>query len=426
MISRRRHIVVFEHESIRVGQVYDEVEFSEDSFNALQLYHASTKGMYYELGFKRIVFKEYVGVLQIGNLVIEVLPKADKRGADDNTQVVWRSILISMLQTVGMFNVKAPSSSSLRIKSNSILDLYFELFVSEIEYLLRNGLVKKYRKTEGNCTALKGNLLFNKHIQNNLVHQERSYVRYTTYDTAHLLHFILYKALRMLNQMNTVATLQSRIGALLLHFPEMPDIKVSDATFDKLVISRKTIQYENAIGMARLLLLNYHPDISKGNNNVLALMFDMNLLWEQFVTISLRRGFKESNRNAVVSGQLSKSFWKPKNGNKTSIRPDIVIKDESFGCVVLDTKWKNLSGTNPSANDLRQMYVYHEYFKAAKVALVYPGQNENREGVYWTPDGQIGNQNCSMIGLRPEGDIKAWQKGIFESVFDWIKLRSEE
>ena len=111
--------------------------------------------------------------MQVGKLTIEVLPKADK---DDNT-TKWQNILIGMLRAIGMFKVYAPSSSSLKIKNNSILDLYFELFVKEIEYLINKGLIKKYRKTESNQFALKGSIKFAKHLQKNLVHQERFYIR---------------------------------------------------------------------------------------------------------------------------------------------------------------------------------------------------------------------------------------------------------
>ena len=80
-----------------------------------------------------------MGVIQVGKTSIEVLPKADK----NNDTKTWRKVLIGMLHAVGIFNIYAPSSSNLQLKTNSILDLYFEIFVNEIEYLLHRGLAKK-------------------------------------------------------------------------------------------------------------------------------------------------------------------------------------------------------------------------------------------------------------------------------------------
>jgi 5-methylcytosine-specific restriction enzyme subunit McrC len=328
-----------------------------------------------------------------------------------------------MLRAVGSFDIKTSSSSNLKIKPNTILDLYFELFIKEVEYLYHSGLVKKYRKTEGNTTALKGNLMFGKHMQQNLTHQERFYVSHTTYDTAHLLHFILYKAIKLLKQINTNTDLHSRIGALMLNFPEMSDIKVTEITFNNIVYNRKTTHYQKAIEIARLILLQYHPDVKTGRNHVLALMFDMNKLWEQFVYVSLRR-----NNEFTVTAQTSKYFWKPEIGSRSKIIPDIWIKkgEESF---ILDTKWKNLNGYNPSPEDLRQMFVYHEYYQAQKVALVYPGIISNSKyGNYLNPiNSEKLNKECSIISIAvPEIDknisIRKWQNIIAEQINNFINF----
>lgn len=417
MAKNLNHITVFEHETVRFDK--GEKKITEEQFDALHLYFGEKGLPYYSLCYNGVTFNEHVGVIQVGKTLIEVLPKADKVSASKKEENKWRDILIDMLRAVGSFDIKAPSHGNLKIKTNTILDLYFELFIKEVEYLLHNGLVKQYRKKEGNVNALKGSLQFAQNLQQNLTHQERFYVCHTTYDVEHKLHFILFKTLRLLKQINTNALLSSRIGNLLLNFPEMPDIKVSESTFDKLVLNRKTQSYSKAIEISRLILLQYHPDLSKGRNHVLALMFDMNKLWEKFVLVSLRRN-KQSD--ITITDQTSKYFWKPKSGYRSAIRPDIIIKRNKENCMVLDTKWKNLNGYNPSPDDLRQMYVYHEYYKAKKVALVYPGSELLKTmGTYLDPvsSNEI-DKECSIFSIPAQTDIKQWQKNIYKEFETWM------
>ena len=418
--KENKHITVFEHETLRFDK--GEKKITENQLKALQVYHGEKGVPFYSLCYNGVKFNEHVGVLQVGNTVIEVLPKADKNPASKNDENKWRKLLIGMLKAVGSFDIKSTSSSNLKIRPNTILDLYFEMFIKEVELLLHGGLVKKYRKKEENAKFLKGSLQFGKQMQQNLIHKERFYVRHTTYDVKHQLHFILYKTLRLLKQINTKATLSSRIGALLLNFPEMPEIGVNEATFKKLVFDRKTEAYKKAIEIARLILLQYHPDLSRGQNYVLALMFDMNKLWEQFVYLSLR---KQLRKEMNITAQTSKFFWKPKEGYRTKMRPDIVITDKQNGnCIVLDTKWKNLYNSSPLAGDLRQMYVYNEYYEANKVALVYPGTEMSvNGGVYLDPiTSKETGKECSIISIAVEDDVKKWQNEICKSVMEWFKL----
>ncbi len=422
MRIKRKQITVFEHQTIKLGQEFDGIIFDESKLEALQKYYGKTGVPFFSLIHKGIRFKEYVGVIQVGGTLIEVLPKADKTEDSKIEEKKWRNILIGMLRTVGSFEIKSTSDSHLKIKSNTVLDLYFELFINEVSYLLHSGLVKQYRKKESNETVLKGNIQFSKHIQQNLVHQERFYVHNSTYDVEHKLHIILYKAICLIKQINTNALLHSHIGALLLDFPEMPDLKISEATFSNIVFNRKTLAYKKAIEISKLILLQYHPDLISGRNHVLALMFDMNKLWEQFVYVSLRKALKG---NAIVTAQTSKNFWKPEFGYKSQMRPDIWVRIGNEN-LILDTKWKNLNGFNPSPEDLRQMYVYHEYFNAKKVAMVYPG-NETKDikGTYFpTPNNDIVNKECSLISLAiPEYSVNG--SNIVKALQDSIKTKFE-
>lgn len=398
-----KHIIRFEHEKL----VFDmQVEEERKLYEALEAYHGEYTP-FFKLIRNGVQFCEYVGVLQVGTTIIEILPKADK----SRDASVWQNILINMIRSVWGFAVKESGTSNLKLKHNSVLDLYFELFVSELESLLHKGLIKKYIRQEKNAKALKGKLSFAKHIQYNIIHKERFYIETTAYTVDHRLHQIIFEALMLIHKLNRNAVLASRIGNLLLNFPEQERIRINGKTFDTITYDRKSQVYKTIIDIAELILLNYHPNISKGRRQVLALMFDMNALWEQFVLGLLRKSLKDFK----VSGQITKRFWKG-NSLSSNMRPDIVLYGNKC-TVVIDTKWKNLNGKSPSPDDLRQMFVYHEYFEATKVALLYPGEGELIAGQFYLKD-QSGfdDKHCYILQIPADRDFAVWKNSIVEKV----------
>jgi 5-methylcytosine-specific restriction enzyme subunit McrC len=408
-MNRKHQITVYEHESLKVGQK----GFKAEHLQVLQRYHGEIGVPYFTLIHQGIRFCEYVGVLQIGALIIEVLPKADKSPERDETR--WRDLLIYMLRTVGAFNIQAPSHANLGLKSNAILELYFTLYVQEVERLVHQGLVKQYHKIESNRNALKGSIHFPKHIRQNLVHQEKFYVRHTTYSPENRYNQILLKGLSLLAAINTNAFLSSRISNLLLNFPELEDIRITEKTFERLTFNRKTETYRSAIEIARLLLLNYHPDLSTGRNYVLALLFDMNLLWERYIAKLLQ---KSTVGQWKVKAQNAKGYWiHEASSHARKLRPDILLQNthllDSTENIVIDTKWKVLKDTRPADDDLRQMFAYCHFFSAAKSYLLYPSSSSDLKvisGSFLQPHLAY---NCGIIQL-PVDQIK--EKGLGETL----------
>ena len=404
-----RYITKYEHDPLKLD------ELSNAQLRALQSFHG--EGIpYFSLIHQGIKFCEFVGVLQVGETVIEVLPKADKNKQEND----WRNILIGMLRVVAGFEVEAPTSTNLHLRQNAILNLYFELFISETEKLLHKGLVKRYRTIKSNNTALKGQLQFAQHVQKNLVHQERFFVAYTIYDNQNNYNAILYQTLIILRRINAIPHLQSRINALLMNFPEMPNIQVTEALFNTIKFSRKTIAYKKAIGIARMILLNYHPDLRKGQENVLALMFNMNQLWEKFVFLTLKKCLSQE---FYVIDQKPVKFWKPYHGNTSSLKPDILIETKSGDKFVLDTKWKNQNGASPTSGDIRQMYAYLQYTDSRKAALVYPSDKQQEVGgEFYLENGdgkELSGKKCSLISFSANPKVNEWQKDISRFIQAW-------
>ncbi len=102
-----------------------------------------------------------MGVIQIGGLTIEILPKADN---SDNT-LLWRDVLLHMLKVCKLIQVDNVSETHLKKRHNSVLEAYYDIYLNEIDYLIKRGLIKKYRKNQSNQLSLKGKLLFSQNIQ---------------------------------------------------------------------------------------------------------------------------------------------------------------------------------------------------------------------------------------------------------------------
>ena len=84
------------------------------------------------------------------------------------------------------------------------------------------------------------------------------------------------------------------------------------------------------------------------------------------------------------------------SGGKSRMKPDIVITKDD-GSIVLDTKWKNLNGKNPSPDDLEQMFVYSKYFNAKKVALLYPDNDSYSKKKIYYDEPNIVIKNAQLL-----------------------------
>lgn len=361
-------IQVFEYEKLSVND-----QFTEDHLDVLAKYNEEHGGAYFKLGYKSVQFQQYVGVIQVGELTIEILPKIGKESTPGTNPNKWQKVLLDMLMECNWMTVHANQKAHLQFKHNSILEAYLELFIRECENLLKLGLIKKYRQTEGNKNALKGKLIFGKNIQHNLVHQERFYTRHQIYDKNNIYNQILYKALLTIPNITNNPLINDRLYNLLFSFPELDNIKVNSTTFSNLVFDRKTNAYEEATSIAAMILLNYRPDIQNGLNHVLAILFDMNDLWEEYV---YRHLLRFCNTTIRIEPQVYKRVWERENTHSIykGIKPDIVLHQQRK-TLIIDTKWKLPEDDLPSDADLKQMFMYNEYWVNSNAILFYPKES---------------------------------------------------
>ncbi|MBF0233376.1 MAG: restriction endonuclease [Desulfamplus sp.] len=367
-------IKVFEYSQLCVDD-----NFTQKHFEQLVIYNEKHGNKYFSVGNKRIYFKNYVGVIQSGNLVVEILPKADKKESEE-LKNKWHNALIYMLHICGYINIESITRASLRLQSITLIELFYKLFIDEVKTIVHQGLIRGYRYKTDNLPYLKGRLLFNRHIAENYLHKEMFYTSSQVYDHNNKFNQIIAKALQVLKLTSEGNLYHSEICNLLYSFENIDNINVDDSTFELLKYNRNSLKYKNAITLARLILQNYSPDIKNGSNNVIGLLFDMNILFEK-VVFRLLKKYEEiySGSNLKLYPQSSRMFWKGK-----TIRPDILGKFEhsenhTEQTFIIDTKWKIPKNNYPNDDDLKQMYTYNIHFGAISSVLLYPLSEESQQ-----------------------------------------------
>ncbi len=217
-----------------------------------------------------------------------------------------------------------------------------------------------------------------------------------------------------------------KINRLLFCFPEMNEIPITKESFDKIRLTRKTKEYSKAISIAKMLILNYSPDISRGDEDMLALLFDMNKLWEKYIYKKLKG--KEDDKMTVRYHDHS-DFWESKR-----VYPDIVIRfkkdktdsegkhEDDWEPYVIDTKWKLVNPANPSDDDLKQMYVYNMYWNSPKSILLYPKTSENEDGKFGSfHKGRIGENKCKLGFVHVLNSVGTLNHEIADEVLKKLK-----
>lgn len=344
---------VFEHQKLRIGE-----RLSQQQWQALVAFLQRQGERYFTVLHNGIQFSHYVGALQVGDLTIEILPKIDEtEGAN------LQPVLLDVLRECRILQPESVATASLQARNGSLLEIYIIDFLNEIEKLLQQGLTQTYISNSQNRKIFKGKLLMHKQLQHNLLHHERFFTETFEFSYAHPFNRILYTALLSLHEIALRPIVATKLQSVLAPFPPLEFWNAPLPDFDTLRFDRHTLRYKNALQTAFLILQQTQPDVRAGRLPVLSILFDMNFLFEAYIFRQLQ---KAATERESVKRQVPKSFW-----NRRSIQPDILLTIDNQP-IVIDTKWKKLQKVSPTMEDLRQIFVYNQYFEATHSVLVYP------------------------------------------------------
>jgi 5-methylcytosine-specific restriction enzyme subunit McrC len=321
--------------------------------------------------------QQYVGVCQVGDLTVEVLPKIDVEVEH------VRQNLVAMIAATADLAIKDGDMALVGSQTHCILEILIKLFSDKLFEQLRRGLLRRYETREENLPVLRGRLDSMQQLRANIGNPERLYCRYQEYLEDMPLNQIFKAALRRLLLVTKQISNQRKLAELLLMLDAVSDVPIAQLPWQMVHFDRTNDRYRPSYRLAEMFLRNMPPDVTGGRFEGFSLFFDMNVLFEEYIGKTVQRAMRGSD--VVVSlqgkGRNQRYVAEDSQGKGAfAMKPDIVGVAEGRYRWILDTKWKMLSQAEwregVAQADLYQMYVYASCYDCPQVLLLYPHHHE--------------------------------------------------
>lgn len=368
-----RHVTAYEHRSLDVG---DDPSTQITSAEAARLVSiGQARRGFCTLGHRSVRLAQYVGLVNLGDRMLEVLPKI---GANSD-EGECRGTLLRLLRLALDLPVFSREAASHDLRRQSLLDVFVSAFLEAVMTLIRAGLMRRYRTEEQDLGVVRGRLLLQRQATVHAMRVDRLACRFDDLTVDNAWNQVLKATLVAVRPWTrTVASSRRWLEAAAafdgVSLPADPLTVLGNLQSD-----RQSKYYSVALHWAGWILRLLSPNLRGGRNRAPELLFDMNRLFEEAVaSVMLSRGYGEGLRVtthdrgkhlATLKSNQSKPFF--------GLIPDLVLRDDARIAAVADTKWTPVemdAGGRLVPNDghVYQLNAYASVYPCEEFALIYP------------------------------------------------------
>lgn len=357
----------------------------------------------------------WVGVVDLPGVRLELLPKIAQEAEEEHLQTL-RHNLLHMLVRSGLVPVRTAEVTDLTTRQGPLLETFVKLFADRLHAELTRGRPHAYERHEHDLRTLRGRLDVQRQVTRHAARRDLFACRYDLFTPDTPLNQLLRAACKYVLPRVRLAPVQQAVGRCLGLLEDVRDV-AAHQLLDRVTTNRQSERFEDVLQFAQLLLREFRPEATRGQNPGVALVYDMNVVFERYVAYETRRYVDVHMPGWRVRAQSHgerKALFREGGKDVLVLRPDIVVTRVDGPPIVLDTKWKLLAqdGSQDPANaDLYQMHAYQRRYGAERTVLVYPGLGPARPRDFVLAEGADGT-SLGVIQVRqvPLGDA-LWKNG---------------
>jgi 5-methylcytosine-specific restriction enzyme subunit McrC len=326
---------------------------------------------------KHLRARGVVGVIAAPGCQIEILPKIEARGEADAPDETLRRRLVHMLAVAWGLRIDAQSSASLGWQRDTLLEILIRLFCRKMTEAVRQGIPRRYIAHEDDLPALRGRLDVTRQFSTLAAQPQRLACQYDELSPDIALNQVMKATISCLARLASAADNQRSLRELGFAYADITAVPPSALRWDLIALDRTNQRWREVLSLARLLLGERYQTTNAGPRDGHALLFEMNMLFEDYVARLLRRAL--SGTSYRVSTQAGRGACLYEDGlGRFQTRPDIVIRDGNRIAMIVDTKWKRMTSQiddpkqGVSQADVYQLMAYSRIYNCNRVMLLYP------------------------------------------------------
>jgi 5-methylcytosine-specific restriction enzyme subunit McrC len=374
---------ILEWETIRYGEAADEMPVvAADRIAAVAAASplaGRSGGGVLEHGRKGLRARGVVGVIAAQGCALEILPKIDVAGGSDaETTGNIRQRLVHMLAVALDLKIDAGQVTALDWQRETLLEILIRLFSEKLVDAVRQGMPRRYVEHADDLPTLRGRLNVTRQFTALAVEPSRLACRFDALTPDIALNRIMKAAVTRLSRIARTTDNQRRLHELAFAYADIADVPLAALRWDQVTLDRTNARWRELLNLARLLLGERFQTTSAGGSDGFSLLFEMNMLFEEYVARMLRRALAGTELRVVSQGGRLYCLETDDRRGLFQTRPDILIKRGGEVVQVIDTKWKRIAARiddpkqGVSQADVYQMMAYGRLYQCGRLTLLYP------------------------------------------------------
>ena len=388
----------------------------------------------------------WVGVLGVGRLRLEVLPKigTEEEGVADLPVEMSAGEQIDILEMLTVTR-KLPKLKSVfgGQPLDKMLQAVLRWYMQDINSAMNLGLIRGYQEIRDDLPSVKGRIDPTRQWINMCMRKPLAACVYDDFTQDTRLNRILKAALRSAMSQACDTKLRYSIRNTISALEDISDVRVTATHARSYSLARREQRFAALLSVAGFILENESPDpVNPLKDDQLkspptvGMMINMEKLFEDYAFEMLKSGggsfggrFKIHDHKVIAQDHDRDANCVIRNRKPAEslfgLKPDLLFRDSSGRvALVADTKWKRISPpaeSNPVAGeevvkvgtfgirqaDVYQLFAYSEYFADPKVpsnvVLIYP-QDPRLEPAVRSSDEQPSN-DINLRALPSVGSI---------------------